>query len=75
VFVNNRNYSVMVIDARLAEESVTHYGDNRLPAEAATVLAAAKRQGPLPFESPGVFRQRMRVLSAWLKAHGEYPAK
>jgi micrococcal nuclease len=73
VFVNDRNYSVMVIEARLAEESVTRYGDNGLPTEAATVLAAAKRQGPLPFESPGLFRERMRAVSAWLKARGEYP--
>jgi endonuclease YncB( thermonuclease family) len=75
LFVNSRNYSVMVIDARLAEESVSRYGDNGLQAEAAAVLAAAKRQGPLPFESPGAYRERMRSLSAWLKARGDYPTK
>jgi micrococcal nuclease len=75
LFVNNQNYSVMVIEARLAEESVTRYDDNGLQPEAAAVLAAAKQQGPLPFESPGAFRERMRAVSAWLKARGEYPVK
>ena len=69
-FLNDKNYSVLVVAARLAEESVTRYGDNGLPAEAAAVQAAAKAAGPLPFESPGDFRRRMRDVSKWMNAKG-----
>ncbi len=69
-FLNGKNYSVLVVSARLAEESVTRYGDNGLPTEAAAVTAAAKAVGPLPFESPGEFRKRMRDVSRWMKANG-----
>jgi micrococcal nuclease len=74
LWIDGRNYSVMVVSARLAEESVTRYGDNGLPQEAAEVLAAAKKAGPLPFESPGAFRARMRDVSRWMKENGLYPA-
>ena len=74
LWIDGRNYSVMVIAARLAEESVTRYGDNGLPQEAADVLAAAKKAGPLPFEPPGAFRARMREVSRWLKDRGLYPS-
>lgn len=74
LWIDGRNYSVMVIAARLAEESVTRYGDNGLPQEAAEVLAAAKQAGPLPFESPATFRGRMRDVSRWMKQRGTYPA-
>ncbi len=56
LFLNGQNYSVLVLRARLAEESVTRYGDNGLPQEAAEVLRAAAEQGPLPFESPDTFQ-------------------
>jgi endonuclease YncB( thermonuclease family) len=69
-FLNGRNYSVLAVQARLAAESVTFYGDNGLPAEAAEVLAAAKAAGPLPFEPPHAFRARMRELSKWMKERG-----
>ncbi len=69
-FLNGKNYSVLVVKARLAEESVTRYGDNGLPTEAAAVTAAAQAAGPLPFEPPGVFRNRMREVSKWMKANG-----
>ncbi len=72
-FLNGKNYSVLVVKARLAEESVTRYGDNGLANEAAEVLAAAKAAGPPPFESPGEYRKRMRDVSRWLREHGEYP--
>jgi micrococcal nuclease len=75
LFINGRNYSTMIIEARLAAESVSHYGDNGFPAEAAEVMAAAKVQGPLPFEPPHVYRARMRELTRWMKAEGLYPAK
>jgi endonuclease YncB( thermonuclease family) len=69
-FLNDRNYSVLVVRARLAEETVSRYGDNGLPAPAAEVAAAAKEAGPLPFESPGEYRRRMRAVSQWMKARG-----
>ena len=70
VFLNGRNYSVLAVQARLAAESVTFYGDNGLPREAAEVLAAAKSAGPLPFEPPHAFRARMRELANWAKEKG-----
>ena len=74
LFLGARNYSVLVVAARLAEESVTRYGDNGLPREAADVMAAAKAAGPPPFQSPADFRARMREVSAWMKERGIYPA-
>ena len=70
LFLNGRNYSVLVVRARLADESVTFYGDNGLPGEAAEVTAAAKAAGPLPFEPPQAFRARMREVSKWMKEGG-----
>ena len=70
LFLNGRNYSVLVIQARLSAETVTFYGDNGLPTEAAEVLAAAKTAGPVPFEPPHVFRGRMRDVSKWMKERG-----
>jgi len=70
LFLNGRNYSVLAVQARLAAESVSFYGDNGLPKEAAEVLAAAKAAGPLPFEPPHLFRARMRELSKWMKERG-----
>jgi endonuclease YncB( thermonuclease family) len=70
LFLNGRNYSALVVRARLAAESVTFYGDNGLPNEAAEVLAAAKAAGPLPFEPPHAFRARMRDVSKWMKEGG-----
>jgi endonuclease YncB( thermonuclease family) len=72
-FLNGRNYSVLVVAARLAEESISRYGDNGLPQEAAEVTKAAKAAGPLPFESPNDFRRRMRDVSRWMKEHHEDP--
>jgi endonuclease YncB( thermonuclease family) len=70
LFLNGRNYSVLVVQARLAGESVSFYGDNGLPREAAEVVAAAKAAGPLPFEPPHLFRARMRELSQWMREKG-----
>lgn len=75
VFVDGRNYSVLVVGARLAIESVSHYGDNGLPREAAEVLAAAEAAGPVPFEAPHRYRARMRELSRYMKEQGTYPEK
>lgn len=75
VFVNDKNYSVLVVEARLAEESITAFGDNGFPQEAAVVMATAKGAGPLPFEPPYQYRNRMRRLSEWMKGKGIYPTQ
>lgn len=74
VFLDDVNYSVLVLQAGLAAESVTHYGDNGLPKEAGECLAAAKLQGPLAFEEPHLYRKRMSAVTKDLKARGLYPA-
>jgi endonuclease YncB( thermonuclease family) len=74
LFINGRNFSIMVIKARYSTENVSYYGDNGLPAESAEVKAAAKDIGPLPFEPPPQFRARMRDLTNWMKQTGQYPA-
>lgn len=75
LFINGRNYSVMVIKARYSGETVSHYGDNGLPKEAASVAAAASEAGasPLPFEPPHQYRARMRAVTTALKQSGQYP--
>ena len=73
LFINGRNFSVMVIKARFSTETVSHYGDNGLPNEAAEIKAAAKDIGPLPFEPPHLYRARMRDLTNWMKQAGQYP--
>lgn len=75
VFVDGQNYSAHIVRARLAIESVSHYGDNGLPKEAAEVLAAAEEAGPVPFEAPHRYRARMRELSTYMKEQGTYPEK
>jgi micrococcal nuclease len=75
LFINGKNYSTLVINAHLAAESVSIYGDNGFPQVAAEMLAAAKEAGPPPFEPPGAYRTRMRVLSEWLKKNGQYPTE
>ena len=75
LFVDGRNASVLIIEARLAYESVTQFGDNGFPAEAALIKGAAEKAGPLPFEQPYQFRGRMRDVTKWMKAQGIYPAQ
>jgi endonuclease YncB( thermonuclease family) len=65
LFVNGINYSVLVVEAGYAVETVGHYGDNGLPEEAEAVLAASRTVGPVPFEAPYQFRRRMRELNDW----------
>jgi endonuclease YncB( thermonuclease family) len=65
LFVNGRNYSVLVVKAGYAVETVTHYGDNGLPEASEAVLAASREVGPVPFEPPYIFRKRMRELNDW----------
>lgn len=74
LFLDGKNYSLLVLRARLAVENVSHFGDNGLPEEAAAVLEAAKAAGPVPFEAPHRYRRRMKAVSAWMKKNGTYPA-
>ena len=65
LFVNGRNYSVLVVKAGFAAETVSHYGDNGLPEPSEAVLAASREVGPVPFEAPYKFRGRMRELNEY----------
>lgn len=65
LFVNGRNYSVLVVTAGYAVETVTHYGDNGLPEASEAVLAASRTVGPVPFQPPYQFRKRMREMNDW----------
>ena len=71
LFVNGLNYSVLVVKAGYAIETVSHYGDNGLPKESEAVLAASREAGPVPFEEPYKFRKRMRELNDWREAREE----
>jgi len=73
LFINGKNYSILVIRAHLAAESITPYGDNGFPEIAKEVLATAKEAGPVSFEMPYQYRNRMRSLSNWLKQNNQYP--
>jgi micrococcal nuclease len=76
LFINGRNYSVMVINARYSGETVSHYGDNGLAKEAAEVTAAATASGasPLAFEPPYQYRARMKAVTNAMKQTGQYPS-
>ncbi len=73
LLLDGKNYSVLVVKARLAVENVSHYGDNDMPTQAAQVRKAAKTAGPVPFEPPHQYRKRMRAVSKWMREKGSYP--
>ncbi|MCL4207826.1 MAG: thermonuclease family protein [Pirellulaceae bacterium] len=75
IFVNGKNYSVLILNARLAVETVSVFGDNGLPIEAAACKAAADAAGPVAFESPYLYRKRMREVSQRMRDAGLLPAK
>ncbi len=77
LFINGKNFSLLAIKARYTDETISTYGDNGLPGEAAEVAAVSKAASaiPLPFEPPGQYRSRMRALTAALKASGQYPGQ
>jgi micrococcal nuclease len=62
VFLDGKNYSEQILGARLAYETISVWGDNGLPAQAAGVRAAASRAGTPPFEAPYLFRRRMKQM-------------
>lgn len=63
LFLNGRCYSALVARAGLAVETVSRYGDGGFPREAQEVLEAVRQAGPVPFEPPHAFRERMRAVS------------
>lgn len=73
VYLDGKNYSVLVLAARLAVESVTRYGNNGLPKQGKECVAAARAAGPVPFEDPHDYRRRMRDVTKWMKERGTYP--
>ena len=73
LYLDGKNYSVLVLQARLAVESVTRYGDNGMAKQAKECVAAARAAGPVPFEDPHAYRRRMRDVTKWMKEQGTYP--
>jgi micrococcal nuclease len=73
LLLDGHNYSVLVLEARLAYGPNARYGDNGFPREFAACRAAAREAGPLPFEDPADYRRRMRTLTAWMKKNGAWP--
>lgn len=73
LLLDGRNVSVLLLEARLAVESISRYGDNGLPAHAAACLAAAEAAGPVAFEDPGAYRRRMRDVTERMLEEGSYP--
>ncbi len=63
LFVDGVNYSVLAIEHHMAESTIERFGTSGFPREAAQVVAAARRAGPPPFESPVRFRDRMAAAS------------
>jgi hypothetical protein len=64
-----------VLSARLAVETVSVFGDNGRPEEAAECLEAASKAGPTPFEPPYLFRRRMREVCDQMRSEGKLPPK
>lgn len=75
VYVNGKNFSTTILRAGLAVESVSAFGDNGFPQQAAECLEAAKAAGPVPFEPPHFFRKRMRAVAERMRADGLLPPK
>lgn len=75
VFVNGKNFSLLMLEARLAVETVSVFGDNGLPEPAAACLAAASAAVPVAFEPPYFYRKRMREVAQRMRAEGQLPAK
>jgi micrococcal nuclease len=59
-FIDGKNYSVGVVAAHLAYETVSHYGDNGFPEQAKAVAAAAQVAGTPSFEPPWEVRKKAR---------------
>lgn len=59
-FLDRRNYSVLVVEAGLGRETVSKYGDNGFPDEAAEVSEAARRAAARPRRGAGRPTERER---------------
>lgn len=55
-FIDGRNYSVLALEAGMARETISRYGDNGLPVEAREVLKAARRSGASRTRATGTAR-------------------
>ena len=73
IYVNGKNYSELVIAARLAYGPSPRFGDNGLPQQFKACLEAAKKAGTPPFEPPWQYRKRKREVTKQMKADGTYP--
>jgi len=60
VFVDGESFAVKMIEAGMAYESVSFYGDNGFPDIAALILAAAEKAGTPPFQEPHIWRREHR---------------
>jgi endonuclease YncB( thermonuclease family) len=58
LFVDGRNFSALMVENHLAYETISKYGVQGFPSEAAEVSSAALRAGPPPFEDPSAWRSR-----------------
>ena len=72
-FVNGLNYSVLVVKARLAEETVSRYGDNGLPRGGRRGGRRREAGGPGPVRIARRLPPRMRAVSKWMKSKGIDP--
>ena len=71
LFLNGRNYSVLVVQARLSAETVTFYGDNGLPDGGGRGRwPRRRRRARCPSSRPTSSARRMRELSKWMKENG-----
>ncbi len=61
VFVDGELFAVKMIEAGLAWETVSHYGDNGFPDLAELILAAAEQAGTPAFQNPQQWRKQHRA--------------
>ena len=60
VFVDGELFGAKMIEAGLAYETVSFYGDNDFPDLAEELLRAAEKAGTPPFEEPRIWRREHR---------------
>jgi endonuclease YncB( thermonuclease family) len=60
VFVDGELFAVKMIEAGLAYETVSFYGDNGFPDLAGLILERAEKVGPPPFQNPYQWRKEHR---------------
>lgn len=60
IIIDGKPLSFMLMEEKLAIQTVTTYGDNGYPEIASGIIERAKKQGRLKFKSPAVFRREQR---------------